>query len=65
MESQLAETIWALEEACEASFCAGDPEKSISFYHDQFLGWPEPTLPLMSRDDMLSWMKKDSLEIGA
>ncbi len=41
MENEIAETIWALEEAAEASFCAGDPDKSISFYHDQFLGWPE------------------------
>jgi hypothetical protein len=50
MESDTAETIWALEEACEASLCAGDYEKSISFYHDDFLGWPEVASPLMGRD---------------
>lgn len=65
MESQTAETIWALEEACEAAFCAGDHQKSISFFHDQFLGWPEPTRPLMDRSDLLRWNKKDALELGA
>jgi ketosteroid isomerase-like protein len=65
MESQMAETIWALEEACEEAFRAGDHEKSISFYHDQFLGWPEPTRPLMDRNDLLRWNKKDASELGA
>ena len=65
MKSQTAETIWALEEACEAAFRAGDQDKSISFYHDQFLGWPEPTRPLMDRSDLLSWNKKDASELGA
>jgi hypothetical protein len=65
MESQTAETIWALEEACEAAFRAGEHEKSISFFHDQFLGWPEPTRPLMDRSDLLRWNKKDASELGA
>jgi hypothetical protein len=65
MESQVVETIWGLEEACEAAFCAGDHEKSISFFHDQFLGWPEPTRPLMDRSDLLRWNEKEGPALGS
>ena len=64
-ESDMAETIWALEEACEASLCAGDYEKSISFYHDDFLGWPEVASPVMDKSDLLSLIKREVPEANA
>ena len=64
MESQEAETVWAREEACAAHLRDGDHEKAISFVHDQFQGLPSSASPLLDREGLLDFFKKDIAEGG-
>ena len=66
-QADVEEEIWALEEE-GARYIRdgddGDTEKSITFYHDQFLGWPEVESLLVDKTGILQLIIKDIASDG-
>ena len=65
MTMLVEEEIWALEEAGARHIRDGDLAKSLSYYHEKFLGWPEVASPLVDEQGIREIIENDIAVSGS